>query len=50
LGLGLSISYGIVQDFRGRIHASNRPQGGAEVVIELPRLMQSAPLEKAAHA
>src|SRR6185369_6993410 len=39
LGLGLSISYGIVQDFRGRIHAANRAQGGAELVIELPRLM-----------
>ena len=50
LGLGLSISYGIVQDFRGRIRAANRPQGGAELVIELPRFMQSAPLEKAAHA
>jgi two-component system C4-dicarboxylate transport sensor histidine kinase DctB len=51
LGLGLSISYGIVQDFRGRIHASNRPQGGAELVIELPRLMpESIPLEKTVHA
>src|SRR6201999_819601 len=39
LGLGLSISYGIVQDFRGRIHANNKAQGGAELVIELPRLM-----------
>jgi two-component system, NtrC family, C4-dicarboxylate transport sensor histidine kinase DctB len=51
LGLGLSISYGIVQDFRGRIHAANRTQGGAELVIELPRLMPEAALvEKAAHA
>jgi two-component system, NtrC family, C4-dicarboxylate transport sensor histidine kinase DctB len=51
LGLGLSISYGIVQDFRGRIHAANRPQGGAELVIELPRLMPAAALaERAAHA
>lgn len=51
LGLGLSISYGIVQDFRGRIHAANRAQGGAELVIELPRLMPEAVLaEKAAHA
>ena len=50
LGLGLSISYGIVQDFRGRIHAANRPQGGAELVIELPRLMpETALAEKAAH-
>ena len=51
LGLGLSITYGIVQDFRGRIHASNRPQGGAAIIIELPRLMPDAqPREKAVHA
>jgi len=49
LGLGLSISYGIVQDFRGRIHASNRPQGGAELVIELPRVVPEVLLEKAIH-
>lgn len=51
LGLGLSISYGIVQDFRGRIHASNRPQGGAEIVIELPRVApETALLEKTVNA
>lgn len=51
LGLGLSISYGIVQDFRGRIHAANRTQGGAELVVELPRLMPEAALaEHSAHA
>jgi two-component system C4-dicarboxylate transport sensor histidine kinase DctB len=51
LGLGLSITYGIVQDFRGRIHASNRPQGGAEIVIELPRVTpEAAFLEKTVHA
>jgi C4-dicarboxylate-specific signal transduction histidine kinase len=51
LGLGLSITYGIVQDFRGRIHASNRPQGGAEIVIELPRVAPGAALlEKTVHA
>jgi two-component system, NtrC family, C4-dicarboxylate transport sensor histidine kinase DctB len=36
LGLGLSIAYGIVQDFDGRMRASNRESGGAELVIELP--------------
>jgi two-component system, NtrC family, C4-dicarboxylate transport sensor histidine kinase DctB len=51
LGLGLSITYGIVQDFRGRISASNRPQGGAEIVIELPRVApETALLEKTVHA
>ena len=51
LGLGLSITYGIVQDFRGRIQASNRPQGGAEIVIELPRVTpEAAFLEKTVHA
>src|SRR5262249_40267069 len=37
LGLGLSISYGIVQDFGGQISARNRPEGGAELTVELPR-------------
>ncbi len=35
-GLGLSISYGIVRAHGGRIHASNRSQGGARFTIELP--------------
>jgi two-component system C4-dicarboxylate transport sensor histidine kinase DctB len=51
LGLGLSITYGIVQDFRGRMVAANRPQGGAEFVVELPRLTPDAALlKKAIHA
>ncbi len=37
LGLGLSISYGIVRDFGGEIRAVNRSGGGAEMIIELPR-------------
>lgn len=37
VGLGLSISYGIVRDFGGTIRASNRREGGAEMIIELPR-------------
>lgn len=37
LGLGLSISYGIVRDFDGEIRARNRKEGGAEMIIELPR-------------
>src|SRR5205814_2521992 len=37
LGLGLSVSYGIVQDFGGRISARNRLEGGAELTVDLPR-------------
>lgn len=37
LGLGLSISYGIVRDFNGEIRARNREEGGTEMIIELPR-------------
>jgi C4-dicarboxylate-specific signal transduction histidine kinase len=51
LGLGLSISYGIVQDFGGEIHAANRPEGGAELTLDLPRHRQdAAALAVAVHA
>lgn len=36
LGLGLSISYGIIQDMNGSIQAANRPTGGACFIIRLP--------------
>jgi two-component system C4-dicarboxylate transport sensor histidine kinase DctB len=36
LGLGLSISYGIVRDLEGSIRASNRPEGGALFRLQLP--------------
>ncbi|GAA3872291.1 sensor histidine kinase [Celeribacter arenosi] len=35
MGLGLSISYGLVQSFGGEIRGSNRPTGGAEFTIDL---------------
>jgi signal transduction histidine kinase len=35
-GLGLSVSYGIVGQHGGRLHAENRPEGGAAFVLELP--------------
>jgi two-component system C4-dicarboxylate transport sensor histidine kinase DctB len=51
LGLGLSISYGIVQDFGGEIHARNRTEGGAELTVELPRHHgEIVRVEKAVHA
>ena len=50
LGLGLSITYGIVQDFHGRMHALNRAGGGAELIVELPRLTLETTVQKAIHA
>jgi two-component system, NtrC family, C4-dicarboxylate transport sensor histidine kinase DctB len=41
LGLGLSISYGIVQGLQGRIYAVNLPEGGAEVTIELSESVEA---------
>ncbi len=35
-GLGLSLAYGLMQAMGGSIRAGNRPEGGAEIVVELP--------------
>ena len=35
-GLGLSVSYGIVAEHRGRLWAENRAEGGAAFFLELP--------------
>jgi len=37
MGLGLSISYGIVQSFGGDIHGDNAPEGGALFTVSLER-------------
>lgn len=51
LGLGLSISYGIVQGVQGQIYAANLPEGGAEITVELPHSVEETPLvAEASHA
>ena len=37
MGLGLSISYGMVQSFGGNIRGANAPGGGAVFTLELER-------------
>lgn len=44
MGLGLSISYGLVQSFGGAIRGRNHPQGGAVFTVDLA----TVPLEVAA--
>ncbi|MBD3678338.1 MAG: sensor histidine kinase [Rhodobacteraceae bacterium] len=44
MGLGLSISYGLVQSFGGEIRGRNRDGGGAEFTVEL----KAAKIEQAA--
>lgn len=41
MGLGLSITYGIVSQFDGRIEARNHPDGGAVFFVFLKRRLQS---------
>jgi len=42
MGLGLSISYGLVQSFGGQIRGVNRSGGGAEFTVELAPAEQEA--------
>ena len=41
MGLGLSISYGLVQSFGGAIRGRNHEDGGAEFTVELDRARAS---------
>jgi len=42
-GLGLAIARNLVELHGGRIEAANRPQGGAELIVRLPRSAAAPP-------
>jgi len=46
-GLGLSATYGIMQDHAGQITCENRPEGGAVFVLRFPAAKQEARAEAA---
>jgi signal transduction histidine kinase len=48
IGLGLSATYGVVQDHKGQITCYNRAEGGAAFEIRLPAFKATAPLAEAA--
>ncbi len=52
MGLGLSVTYGVVQDHHGSISCQNRPEGGAIFVVRFPvaRQQSSASFAQAAKA
>jgi two-component system NtrC family sensor kinase len=43
MGLGLSVTYGVVQDHHGQISCENRPEGGAVFELRFPAAKQPAP-------
>ncbi len=43
MGLGLSVTYGVVQDHQGQISCENRPEGGAVFELRFPAAKQPAP-------
>ena len=43
MGLGLSVTYGVVQDHQGQISCENRPEGGAVFELRFPVAKQSVP-------
>ncbi|MDB5473996.1 MAG: sensor histidine kinase [Devosia sp.] len=45
LGLGLSISYGLVRDLGGTIAVASRPGQGAAFTVRLPLITQTAPAQ-----
>ena len=42
MGLGLSVTYGVVQDHQGQITCENRPEGGAVFELRFPVAKQPA--------
>jgi CheY-like chemotaxis protein len=44
-GLGLSLSYGIVAEHKGKIYAESKPGKGATFVVELPIVTKVEPLK-----
>jgi signal transduction histidine kinase len=42
MGLGLSVTYGVVQDHHGQISCENRPEGGAVFELRFPAAKQPA--------
>jgi signal transduction histidine kinase len=44
-GLGLSATYGVVQDHHGQITCQNRPQGGAVFTLRFPAATKASPAE-----
>ncbi len=43
MGLGLSVTYGVVRDHQGQIACENRPEGGAVFTIRFPLAKRSTP-------
>ncbi len=44
MGLGLSVTYGVVRDHQGQISCENRPEGGAVFTLRFPLAKRSAPV------
>ena len=44
MGLGLSVTYGVVRDHQGQIICENRPEGGAVFTLRFPTAKRSAPM------